>query len=100
MRMTRNTTTMDRNHPSVGRIASIQNKLNNLNRNTNIPTVGIEYHCSLFFCELISFLLLCSLFQLSAHPDDPTRQELADKIGLEARQVKFWFQNQRTKTKV
>ncbi|XP_004980253.1 homeobox-leucine zipper protein ROC6-like [Setaria italica] len=40
-----------------------------------------------------------SLFQLSAHPDDPTRQELADKIGLEARQVKFWFQNQRTKTK-
>ncbi|XP_022684240.1 homeobox-leucine zipper protein MERISTEM L1-like [Setaria italica] len=40
-----------------------------------------------------------SLFQLSAHPDDPTRQELADKIGLEARQVKFWFQNRRTKTK-
>ncbi|XP_072151392.1 homeobox-leucine zipper protein ROC6 [Setaria viridis] len=40
-----------------------------------------------------------SLFQVSAHPDDPTRQELADKIGLEARQVKFWFQNRRTKTK-
>ncbi|CAL5017538.1 unnamed protein product [Urochloa decumbens] len=39
-------------------------------------------------------------FQLGAHPNDSQRQDIADRIGLDARQVKFWFQNRRTKTKV
>ncbi|CAN6234695.1 unnamed protein product [Urochloa humidicola] len=39
-------------------------------------------------------------FQLGAHPNDSERQEIANRIGLDTRQVKFWFQNRRTKTKV
>ncbi|CAL5032744.1 unnamed protein product [Urochloa decumbens] len=45
-------------------------------------------------------LLLHSSFQLGAHPNDSERQDIADRIGLDARQVKFWFQNRRNKTKV
>ncbi|CAN6270541.1 unnamed protein product [Urochloa humidicola] len=39
-------------------------------------------------------------FQLGSHPNDSERQDIADRIGLDARQVKFWFQNRRTKTKM
>ncbi|OEL24939.1 Homeobox-leucine zipper protein ROC6, partial [Dichanthelium oligosanthes] len=35
-------------------------------------------------------------FQECIHPDPEVRQELGKKIGLEARQVKFWFQNRRS----
>ncbi|RLM74725.1 hypothetical protein C2845_PM15G05050 [Panicum miliaceum] len=41
-----------------------------------------------------------SLYQRCAHPDDSMRKELGVRIGLDARQVKFWFQNRRTKIKV
>ncbi|PVH35154.1 hypothetical protein PAHAL_7G112500 [Panicum hallii] len=41
-----------------------------------------------------------SLYQRYAHPDDSMRKELGARIGLDARQIKFWFQNRRTKIKV
>ncbi|XP_021318696.1 homeobox-leucine zipper protein ROC6 [Sorghum bicolor] len=41
-----------------------------------------------------------SSFQECTHPDDAMRRELAARVGIETRQVKFWFQNRRTQTKV
>ncbi|OQU81267.1 hypothetical protein SORBI_3006G034900 [Sorghum bicolor] len=39
-------------------------------------------------------------FRVCSHPNPDVRQELATKIGLEERQVKFWFQNRRSQMKV
>ncbi|ONI14900.1 hypothetical protein PRUPE_3G015300 [Prunus persica] len=39
------------------------------------------------------------LFKECAHPDDNQRQQLSRELGLEPRQIKFWFQNKRTQTK-
>jgi len=49
--------------------------------------------------------LLCpfvgaSFFKNCAHPDEKQRLELGRRLGLESRQVKFWFQNRRTQMKV
>jgi homeobox-leucine zipper protein len=48
----------------------------------------------------LSLLSWCSSFQECTHPDHEMRQELAAKVGIEAMQVKFWFQNRRTQIKV
>ncbi|KAJ1420886.1 START-like domain superfamily [Sesbania bispinosa] len=34
------------------------------------------------------------------HPDEAQRRQLADEVGLEPKQIKFWFQNKRTQIKV
>ncbi|KAH9614506.1 hypothetical protein KSS87_015382 [Heliosperma pusillum] len=34
-----------------------------------------------------------------AHPDENQRRQLGMELGLEPRQIKFWFQNKRTQTK-
>nr|CAB3504184.1 unnamed protein product [Digitaria exilis] len=39
---------------------------------------------------------LRAVFEQCNHPDEKTRRALGTKIGLEARQVRFWFQNQRS----
>ncbi|KAG0586313.1 hypothetical protein KC19_2G081600 [Ceratodon purpureus] len=39
------------------------------------------------------------LFKECPHPDDKQRQQLSKDLGLEPRQVKFWFQNRRTQMK-
>ncbi|CAN0902720.1 Homeobox-leucine zipper protein HDG1 [Linum grandiflorum] len=39
------------------------------------------------------------LFNENTHPDSTVRLELSRKLGLQARQVKFWFQNRRTQVK-
>lgn len=59
-------------------------------------------HHAVFFLWAYVFLLLllCSAFRVCDHPDESMRQELAEKIGIDAQQVKFWFQNRRTKIKV
>ncbi|CAL9124998.1 unnamed protein product [Musa textilis] len=40
-----------------------------------------------------------ALFKECPHPDDKQRMELSRRLCLEARQVKFWFQNRRTQMK-
>lgn len=40
------------------------------------------------------------MFKESPHPDEKQRAQLSRQLGLELRQVKFWFQNRRTFMKV
>ena len=50
-----------------------------------------------------SFVVLsasCRLFKECPHPDEKQRAELSKRLSLDARQVKFWFQNRRTQMKV
>ncbi|XP_062219895.1 homeobox-leucine zipper protein ROC5-like isoform X2 [Phragmites australis] len=39
------------------------------------------------------------LFKECPHPDEKQRGELSKRLGLDPRQVKFWFQNRRTQMK-
>jgi hypothetical protein len=55
------------------------------------------------FMSALLYLLCavpCSAYQRCDHPDEPTRRTLGAKIGLEARQVQYWFQNQRSQMQV
>ncbi|KAI8008162.1 Homeobox-leucine zipper protein ROC8 [Camellia lanceoleosa] len=38
-------------------------------------------------------------FKECQHPDDNQRRQLSRELGLESKQIKFWFQNKRTQTK-
>ncbi|XVF50787.1 hypothetical protein PTKIN_Ptkin04bG0131400 [Pterospermum kingtungense] len=40
-----------------------------------------------------------SFFKDCPHPDDKQRTELSRRLGLESKQIKFWFQNRRTQMK-
>ncbi|KAK7303581.1 hypothetical protein RJT34_14491 [Clitoria ternatea] len=40
-----------------------------------------------------------AMFAESPHPDEGQRRKLARELGLEPKQVKFWFQNKRTQMK-
>ncbi|KAJ8752159.1 hypothetical protein K2173_003767 [Erythroxylum novogranatense] len=40
-----------------------------------------------------------AFFQDCPHPDENQRRHLSRELGLECRQIKFWFQNKRTQTK-
>lgn len=45
-------------------------------------------------------LFWCSFFKECPHPDEKQRLELSRRLGLETKQIKFWFQNRRTQMKV
>ncbi|XP_008787892.2 homeobox-leucine zipper protein ROC8-like isoform X2 [Phoenix dactylifera] len=40
-----------------------------------------------------------AMFKVCPHPDEKQRMQLSRELGLEARQIKFWFQNRRTQMK-
>jgi len=40
------------------------------------------------------------MFKLCPHPDEKQRMQLSRDLGLEPKQIKFWFQNRRTQMKV
>uniref|UniRef100_A0A804L0E6 Uncharacterized protein n=1 Tax=Musa acuminata subsp. malaccensis TaxID=214687 RepID=A0A804L0E6_MUSAM len=40
-----------------------------------------------------------SMFKVCPHPDEKQRKQLSRDLGLEPRQIKFWFQNRRTQMK-
>ncbi|KAJ9702992.1 hypothetical protein PVL29_004658 [Vitis rotundifolia] len=40
-----------------------------------------------------------AFFKDCPHPDEAQRRQLGRELGLESRQIKFWFQNKRTQTK-
>ncbi|XVE58587.1 hypothetical protein DITRI_Ditri04bG0181600 [Diplodiscus trichospermus] len=40
-----------------------------------------------------------SFFKECPHPDEKQRNELSRRLGLEGKQIKFWFQNRRTQMK-
>ncbi|KAK8679898.1 hypothetical protein V6N13_108860 [Hibiscus sabdariffa] len=50
-------------------------------------------HTPLQIQELESFFKECP------HPDEKQRTELSRRLGLEGKQIKFWFQNRRTQMK-
>lgn len=50
--------------------------------------------------SLSCFIVWFSFFKECPHPDDKQRSELSRRLGLETKQVKFWFQNRRTQMKV
>ncbi|PWZ17030.1 Homeobox-leucine zipper protein ROC8 [Zea mays] len=41
----------------------------------------------------------CRMFKECPHPDENQRAALSRELGLEPRQIKFWFQNRRTQMK-
>lgn len=43
---------------------------------------------------------MASFFSICAHPNEAQRLEFGRKLGLDSKQVKFWFQNRRTQLKV
>jgi hypothetical protein len=42
----------------------------------------------------------CRTFKGCPHPDESQREALSRQLGMEPRQIKFWFQNRRTQEKV
>ncbi|PKA52361.1 Homeobox-leucine zipper protein ROC8 [Apostasia shenzhenica] len=40
-----------------------------------------------------------AMFKMCPHPDEKQRMQLSRDLGLEPRQIKFWFQNRRTQMK-
>nr|GMC62468.1 homeobox-leucine zipper protein ROC8-like [Ipomoea batatas] len=40
-----------------------------------------------------------AFFKDCPHPDENQRRQLSRELGLEPKQIKFWFQNKRTQTK-
>ncbi|KAG0484063.1 hypothetical protein HPP92_012147 [Vanilla planifolia] len=58
---------------------------------------GKKKHCHRHTRHQIKQMEL--FFKSCSHPDDEQRRELGRRLGLDALQVKFWFQNKRTQTK-
>ncbi|XP_045088129.1 uncharacterized protein [Aegilops tauschii subsp. strangulata] len=44
--------------------------------------------------------MMTSVFQESPYPDAKLRKDLSERLGMSALQVKFWFQNKRSSSKI
>lgn len=53
-----------------------------------------------FFTLLFSFFTGCSFYENNSHPTEDERYELGQRLNMEAKQVKFWFQTKRNNVKV
>ncbi|KAK4762431.1 hypothetical protein SAY86_008199 [Trapa natans] len=60
------------------------------------PTIRKKYHRH----NPDQIQQLESFFEECPHPDEKQRIELSHVLGLESKQIKFWFQNRRTQLKV
>ncbi|KAK9284785.1 hypothetical protein L1049_023962 [Liquidambar formosana] len=49
--------------------------------------------------ELKAMVKSVTFFKDCPHPDENQRKQLGRELGLQPRQIKFWFQNKRTQTK-
>ena len=50
--------------------------------------------------SLFNWLCQWRFYKECPHPDEEQRRDLSKELGLEPNQIKFWFQNKRTQTKV
>ncbi|KAL9237285.1 hypothetical protein vseg_011854 [Gypsophila vaccaria] len=92
------TLSIDDDHvDGVSQDVSTNNNNNNNNNNKNnakgVKRKRYHRHTPQQIQELENF------FKNIAHPDEKQRLELGRRLGLEGRQVKFWFQNRRTQMK-
>ncbi|CAO2838886.1 unnamed protein product [Amaranthus hypochondriacus] len=65
----------------------------NQNNNNDQRTKKCTRHTPQQIQELENFFSIC------AHPNEAQRLEFGRKLGLDSKQVKFWFQNRRTQLK-
>lgn len=65
-----------------------------------IVIANVEYFVFAFLFLFFWCWVWCSFFKECPHPDEKQRLELSKRLGLETKQVKFWFQNRRTQMKV
>ena len=57
-------------------------------------------HLHFLRLKFVVLLLWWRFFKECPHPDENQRRQLSRELGLEAKQIKFWFQNKRTQKKV
>jgi homeobox-leucine zipper protein len=72
-----------------------------------LPYLSIGYLCLFVLDALLKWRRRLSvpvrarrMFKECPHPDENQRMHLSRELGLEPRQIKFWFQNRRTQMKV
>jgi hypothetical protein len=83
-------------------IDTLQIKFKSLNRMV-LSILFFVFKLMLFFVieQFCSFIdVIFSFFKECPHPDEKQRLDLSKRLGLENKQVKFWFQNRRTQMKV
>lgn len=76
--------------------------LTSLNTFTTFSLTYLQSHkCLFFWWKTLSDLWYSfRFFKECPHPDENQRRQLSRELGLDPKQIKFWFQNKRTQKKV